>query len=600
MPETRPARPPASAAPRLACVVETERLPPVADGFVRNGDAALGEQIFHITETQAESVSRPGELHPQPLVERYVNLSAHTAPIRRTHLSSRRASRSPNPNPSILRWRSAARASAGPSFAGLTSAAARGDDRVTLAGHGGETRHGPGAAPEDPRRQRREGRGWSRGLGVRRRRWRDPRRGRLRLGGRARPNAVPRPHAEPVGLAVGQVAHRVAGGRPARGGPGVGPVQLVFVMRDRRPAGGLDPTEPHLPVAGRGAEAVRRVRRPQRGSRRGKLQRGGPARPDAVHRPHAERVERAVGQVAHRVAGGRPARGGPGPGPVLLVFVAQDRRPAVRRGRRPAQIHPLVADRGAQARRRVRLRRGRDARRRGGGRARPDAVDRPHLERVGLAVDAPICQNKRLGCLRDVFAHAEVCHNTLVDFTGEEAFEAADDLASGQATTHRHSPVSLNDPDRHRDDAHSQVANRVAGGCPARGGPGAGTVRFVFVVRDRRPAVRRGRRPAQIHLLVAGRGAQARRRAGHRGRGDARRAPYHPMTQGSTSSSSRSTVARRNLAGGGRRRRTADHVPGVGSREDWRPRVSTMNSWSESYREHRRPNVLNQATAAWA
>ena len=43
-----------------------------------------GEQIFHITETQAESVSRPGELHPQPLVERYVSLSTHTAPIRRT------------------------------------------------------------------------------------------------------------------------------------------------------------------------------------------------------------------------------------------------------------------------------------------------------------------------------------------------------------------------------------------------------------------------------------------------------------------------------------------------------------------------------------
>ena len=135
---------------------------------------------------------------------------------------------------------------------------------------------------------------------------------------------------------------------------------------------------------------------------------------------------------------------------------------------------------------------------------------------------------------------------------------------------------------------------------PARGGPGPVTVLLVFVVRDRRPAVRRGRRPAQIHLLVAGRGAQARRRAGHRGRGDARRAPYHPMMQGSTSSRSRSTVARGNLAGGGRRRRTADHVPGVGSREDWRPRVSTMNSWSESYREQRRPNVLNQATAAWA
>ena len=34
-------------------------------------------------------------------------------------------------------------------------------------------------------------------------------------------------------------------------------------------------------------------------------------------------------------------------------------------------------------------------------------------------------------CLR----MAEVCHNTLVDFTGEEAFEAADDLASGPAAS---------------------------------------------------------------------------------------------------------------------------------------------------------------------
>ena len=35
----------------------------------------------------------------------------------------------------------------------------------------------------------------------------------------------------------------------------------------------------------------------------------------------------------------------------------------------------------------------------------------------------------------DVSAHAEVCHNTLVDFTGEEAFAAAADLASGPAAS---------------------------------------------------------------------------------------------------------------------------------------------------------------------
>ena len=54
---------------------------------------------------------------------------------------------------------------------------------------------------------------------------------------------------------------------------------------------------------------------------------------------------------------------------------------------------------------------------------------------IRAGIDAPICQDKRLGCLRDVSAHAEVCHNTLVDFTGEEAFEAADDLASGPAAS---------------------------------------------------------------------------------------------------------------------------------------------------------------------
>ena len=35
----------------------------------------------------------------------------------------------------------------------------------------------------------------------------------------------------------------------------------------------------------------------------------------------------------------------------------------------------------------------------------------------------------------DVSAHAEVCHNTLVDFTGEQAFAAAADLASGPAAS---------------------------------------------------------------------------------------------------------------------------------------------------------------------
>ena len=61
--------------------------------------------------------------------------------------------------------------------------------------------------------------------------------------------------------------------------------------------------------------------------------------------------------------------------------------------------------------------------------------DHKRDESIWGGIDAPICQDKRVGGLRDVSAHAEVCHNTLVDFTGEEAFEAADDLASGPAAS---------------------------------------------------------------------------------------------------------------------------------------------------------------------
>ena len=46
-------------------------------------------------------------------------------------------------------------------------------------------------------------------------------------------------------------------------------------------------------------------------------------------------------------------------------------------------------------------------------------------------IDAPICQEMLLGGSRDGLARAKVCHDTLVDLAGEEAFEAPDDLASG-------------------------------------------------------------------------------------------------------------------------------------------------------------------------
>ena len=46
-------------------------------------------------------------------------------------------------------------------------------------------------------------------------------------------------------------------------------------------------------------------------------------------------------------------------------------------------------------------------------------------------IDAPICQDIPLGGTRDGLARAEVCHDTVVDLAGEEAFETPDDLASG-------------------------------------------------------------------------------------------------------------------------------------------------------------------------
>ncbi len=50
---------PASSAPQPPRVVEPERLTPLADRFVRDRNAALGEEIFHITEAQAEAVIEP-------------------------------------------------------------------------------------------------------------------------------------------------------------------------------------------------------------------------------------------------------------------------------------------------------------------------------------------------------------------------------------------------------------------------------------------------------------------------------------------------------------------------------------------------------------
>ena len=50
-------------------------------------------------------------------------------------------------------------------------------------------------------------------------------------------------------------------------------------------------------------------------------------------------------------------------------------------------------------------------------------------------IDAPICQDDRLGGLDVCLARSIVCHDPLVDLAGEEAFEAPDDLACGPAAS---------------------------------------------------------------------------------------------------------------------------------------------------------------------
>ena len=58
--------------------------------------AILIASAYHLTEISR--VSRPAELHRQPLVEPSVRLSPHSAPIRQTHRSSRYASERRDPH----------------------------------------------------------------------------------------------------------------------------------------------------------------------------------------------------------------------------------------------------------------------------------------------------------------------------------------------------------------------------------------------------------------------------------------------------------------------------------------------------------------------
>ena len=64
-------------------------------------------------------------------------------------------------------------------------------------------------------------------------------------------------------------------------------------------------------------------------------------------------------------------------------------------------------------------------------RAREVSPSKRYQECHFAGIDAPICQDIPLGGTRDGLARAEVCHDTVVDLAGEEAFETPDDLASG-------------------------------------------------------------------------------------------------------------------------------------------------------------------------
>ena len=50
---------PASSAPQLPGTVEPDALTPLADGFVRDGDVPVAEEIVDVAETQAEPVVAP-------------------------------------------------------------------------------------------------------------------------------------------------------------------------------------------------------------------------------------------------------------------------------------------------------------------------------------------------------------------------------------------------------------------------------------------------------------------------------------------------------------------------------------------------------------
>ena len=96
-------------------------------------------------------------------------------------------------------------------------------------------------------------------------------------------------------------------------------------------------------------------------------------------------------------------------------------------------------------------------------------------------IDAPICQDDRLGGLDVCLARSIVCHDPLVDLAGEEAFEAPDDIACGPAA----SSPSYDVVDGRLVESHADDDGSIEGGVglsvatpieavPAGGHPGRG------------------------------------------------------------------------------------------------------------------------------
>ena len=350
-------------------------------------------------------------------------------------------------------------------------------------------------------------------------------------------------HPEAVQDAVVQTAHGEAVVCAFHRDPGGRPVLLVLVVRDDR--AGLVPTERHRLVAGPRNQVGRPARRRGIGRRRGheRVRRGASA--ELVHGPHPEPVGRTVLQPGHAESGRRAAGRDPAPRVLQLVLVVADRPPAVFDGRFPDQRHVTVAAERARQRRRIRLSGGSDGVGSVGGRAPAGLIDRPHSERVAHTVydehivldvgdhreagrvasrrDPVLAAALLVLVVRDCSAADRVrgvpaqIDRRVAGLRGEVGWGARlrtrGDMERDRRGGARAVDVHRTHPERVLPTV-VQAGDQVAGGGVARRDPFHRPVLLVFVARDRRPAAHVRRRPAQQHLLIAGRDRQVGGRDG--------------------------------------------------------------------------------------